>query len=294
MIEFRSVTKRYPDGTVAVNDFSLVLPSRKTTVLLGSSGSGKTTLLRMVNRMVDPTSGSVEIDGVDIATLEPVKLRRSIGYVMQSSGLLPHRTVIDNVATVPLLRGVPKKKARHDALTLLDTVGLDRSLANRYPSQLSGGQQQRVGVARGLAVNPNILLMDEPFGAVDPIVRAELQQELIRLQRELDKTVVFVTHDVEEAFLLGDQVVILRTGGEVAQVGSPTEILANPADDFVASFIGAGRGKRTLHVESHDGEDMLVDDDGRLAGVLVGTPSSEVKADPTVGSGAAAQGEVRG
>ncbi len=293
MIEFRSVSKRYPDGTVAVDNFSLVLPSRKTTVLLGSSGSGKTTLLRMINRMVDPTSGTIEIDGVDIATLEPVKLRRDIGYVMQNSGLLPHRKVVDNVATVPLLRGVPKKKARQDALTLLDTVGLDRSLANRYPSQLSGGQQQRVGVARGLAVDPNILLMDEPFGAVDPIVRAELQQELMRLKDELHKTVVFVTHDVEEALLLGDQIVILRNGGLVAQVGSPAEIMANPADDFVESFIGSGRGKRSLHLENHDGEDVLIDADGNLAGVLVETPSLRSKAESALGSGAAAQGEVR-
>jgi osmoprotectant transport system ATP-binding protein len=270
MIEFRSVSKQFPDGTLAVDDFSLVLPSHKITVLVGSSGSGKTTLLRMINRMVDPTGGVIEIDGVDIATREPVALRRSIGYVMQNSGLLPHRTVADNVATVPLLRGVPRKKAREDALVLLDTVGLERSLADRYPSQLSGGQQQRVGVARGLAVNPNILLMDEPFGAVDPIVRAELQQELIRLQRELGKTVVFVTHDVEEAFLLGDQVVILRQGGRIAQVGSPTEILARPADEFVASFVGADRGKRALHLESHDGRDVLVDSEGRLAGVLTG------------------------
>ncbi|SDK95372.1 osmoprotectant transport system ATP-binding protein [Cryobacterium psychrotolerans] len=289
MIEFRSVSKQFPDGTLAVDDFSLVLPSHKTTVLVGSSGSGKTTLLRMINRMVDPTGGAIEIDGVDIAGLEPVKLRRSIGYVMQNSGLLPHRTVVDNVATVPLLRGVPKKRARADALALLDTVGLERSLADRYPSQLSGGQQQRVGVARGLAVNPNILLMDEPFGAVDPIVRAELQQELIRLQRELGKTVVFVTHDVEEAFLLGDQVVILRQGGRVAQVGSPTEILASPADDFVASFVGADRGKRALHLESQGGRDILVDSEGRLAGVLTGG-SRPGEADPVPGSGASAQG----
>ena len=289
MIEFRSVSKQFPEGTLAVDDFSLVLPSHKTTVLVGSSGSGKTTLLRMINRLVDPTSGAIEIDAVDIAGLEPVKLRRSIGYVMQNSGLLPHRTVVDNVATVPLLRGVPKKRARADGLALLDTVGLERSLADRYPSQLSGGQQQRVGVARGLAVNPNILLMDEPFGAVDPIVRAELQQELIRLQRELGKTVVFVTHDVEEAFLLGDQVVILRQGGRIAQVGSPTEILASPADDFVASFVGADRGKRALHLESHGGRDILVDSEGRLAGVLTGG-SRPGEADPVPGSGASAQG----
>jgi ABC-type proline/glycine betaine transport system ATPase subunit len=274
MIEFCAVTKQFPDGTIAVKDFSLVIPSRQTTVLVGSSGSGKTTLLRMINRMVDPTSGAVKIDGTDISSLPPVKLRRSIGYVMQNSGLLPHRTVIDNVATVPLLRGVAKKKARQDALGLLDTVGLPRSLADRYPSQLSGGQQQRVGVARGLAVDPNILLMDEPFGAVDPIVRRELQHELIRLQRELDKTVVFVTHDIEEAFLLGDQVVILQQGGFIAQVGSPKQILSAPANDFVASFVGAERGKRALHFETHEGNDVLVDSDGRVAGVLVGRTGS--------------------
>lgn len=272
MIEFRGVSKNFADGTQAVKDFNLVLPSRKTTVLVGSSGCGKTTLLRMINRMVDPTSGAVEIDGIDVATLPPVKLRRSIGYVMQNSGLLPHRKVIDNVATVPLLEGVPKKQAHQQALQLLDTVGLDRSLAERYPSQLSGGQQQRVGVARGLAVNPNILLMDEPFGAVDPIVRSDLQQELIRLQRELDKTVVFVTHDLDEAFLLGDQVVILQEGAHIAQQGSPSEILANPANDFVANFIGIGRGKRRLSVDvsvESSGDDLvLIDSAGNAAGVV--------------------------
>jgi osmoprotectant transport system ATP-binding protein len=269
MIEFRNVTKRFPDGTLAVEDFSLVLPSRKTTVFVGSSGSGKTTLLRMINRMVDPTSGTIEIDGEDTATLDPVALRRRIGYVMQNSGLLPHLTVIDNAATVSVLNGVPKKRARADALLLLDTVGLDRNLAERYPSQLSGGQQQRVGVARGLAADPNILLMDEPFGAVDPIVRAELQIELLRLQRDLDKTVVFVTHDIDEAFLLGDQVVIFETGGQVAQVGSPTEILSDPASEFVANFIGVERGKRALSIHRTDRGEILVDSEGRAAGVLV-------------------------
>ena len=270
MIEFRSVTKQFPDGTLAVEDFSLVLPSRKTTVLVGSSGSGKTTLLRMINRMVDPSSGSIEIDGEDTSLLEPVALRRRIGYVMQNSGLLPHLKVIDNVATVPVLNRVPRKQARQDALRLLDTVGLDRALADRYPSQLSGGQQQRVGVARGLAADPNILLMDEPFGAVDPIVRAELQTELLRLQRELDKTVVFVTHDIDEAFRLGDQVVILEKGGRIAQVGSPAEIFSAPATDFVATFIGADRGKRALSIRNTPTGDILVDAEGRAAGVLVG------------------------
>ncbi|MEC5167945.1 ABC transporter ATP-binding protein [Glaciihabitans sp. GrIS 2.15] len=270
MIEFRGVTKQFPDGTLAVKDFSLVLPSRKTTVLVGSSGSGKTTLLRMINRMVDPSSGYIEIDGEVTSHLEPVALRRRIGYVMQNSGLLPHLKVIDNVATVPILNRVPKKQAREDALRLLDTVGLDRALADKYPSQLSGGQQQRVGVARGLAADPNILLMDEPFGAVDPIVRAELQTELIRLQRELDKTVVFVTHDIDEAFLLGDQVVILEKGGRIAQVGSPAEILAAPANEFVATFIGADKGKRALSIRNTPTGDILVDSEGRPAGVLVG------------------------
>jgi len=270
MIEFRSVSKRFPDGTLAVDDFSLVLPSRKTTVLVGSSGSGKTTLLRMINRMVEPTSGVIEIDGESILDRNPVLLRRSIGYVMQNSGLLPHFKVIDNVATVPVLNGVTRRVARDQALALLETVGLTRELAGRYPSELSGGQQQRVGVARGLAANPNILLMDEPFGAVDPIVRAELQHEIIRLQRELDKTVVFVTHDIDEAFLLGDQVVILENGGRIAQIGSPTEIMSNPASDFVAEFIGIRQGKRALTIKKTATGAILVDSEGRAAGVLVG------------------------
>lgn len=270
MIEFRSVRKTYPDGTHAVDDFSLVIPSRTTTVFVGSSGCGKTTLLRMINRMVDPSSGTVEIDGEDVAGVDPVQLRRRIGYVMQNAGLLPHRKVADNIATVPLLTGVSKGEARARALELMDTVGLDRALADRYPSQLSGGQQQRVGVARGLAVDPNILLMDEPFGAVDPLVRNDLQDELIRLQRELGKTVVFVTHDIDEAFKLGDQVVILKKGGEIAQIGTPAEILAEPADDFVANFIGAGRGRRALRVEQTPTGPIVVDGDGRAAGVLTG------------------------
>jgi osmoprotectant transport system ATP-binding protein len=246
VIEFRAVSKRFPDGTLAVAELDLVIPPRQVTVFVGSSGSGKTTILRMINRMVDPTSGTILIDGDDIATREPVALRRSIGYVMQNSGLLPHRTVVDNIATVPLLRGEKKGSARARARELMAVVGLDESLAERYPAQLSGGQQQRVGVARGLAVDPNILLMDEPFGAVDPLVRLELQTELKRLQHELDKTVVFVTHDIDEAFLLGEQVVLFRPGGTVAQAGTPAELLENPADDFVAGFIEAGRPRSIL------------------------------------------------
>jgi osmoprotectant transport system ATP-binding protein len=272
VIEFRDVSKRFTDGTVAVERFSLVLPAHKTTVLVGSSGSGKTTLLRMINRMVDPSGGRVEIDGEDVSGVDAVQLRRRIGYVMQNAGLLPHRRVIDNIATVPLLTGVARKQAHARALELMDTVGLDRSLAARYPSSLSGGQQQRVGVARGLAVDPNILLMDEPFGAVDPIVRADLQRELVRLQRELGKTVVFVTHDIDEAFLLGDQVVILEKQARIAQRGTPAEILASPASEFVADFIGSNRGKRRLTVQQTPAGPILVDADGRPAGVLAESP----------------------
>jgi osmoprotectant transport system ATP-binding protein len=271
VIEFKAVSKQFPDGTLAVDDFNLVIPSRQFIVFVGSSGCGKTTILRMINRMVEPSAGQILIDGNDIATRNAVELRRSIGYVMQQSGLLPHRKIIDNVATVPVLTGVKKKQAREDALKLMQTVGLDENLAQRYPAQLSGGQQQRVGVARALAVNPNILLMDEPFGAVDPLVRAELQTEIRRLQRDLDKTVVFVTHDIDEAFLLGDHVVIFQKGGKIAQQGTPTEILANPASDFVAEFIGADRGKRRLSVSddaSADGDLVLIDGNGYPAGVI--------------------------
>lgn len=285
MIEFQSVTKRFPDGTLAVEDFSLVLPSRKTTVFVGSSGCGKTTLLRMINRMVEPSSGDVEIDGESVLDKNPVTLRRGIGYVMQNSGLMPHFTVIDNVATVLRLTGTPKRAAHERAIALLDTVGLDRALADRYPSQLSGGQQQRVGVARGLAADPNILLMDEPFGAVDPIVRADLQQELIRLQHELDKTVVFVTHDIDEAFLLGDQVVILDKGARIVQVGTPSEIIENPADDFVSAFIGAERGKRALSLKQTPHGTVVVDSEGRTQGALRAADSAEATGSAVEGSG---------
>ena len=268
MIEFESVSKIYPDATVAVSEFSLTVPSHRAVVLVGSSGSGKTTLLRMVNRMVEPTHGRVLIDGDDVASANPVQLRRSIGYVLQNGGLLPHRTVVDNIATVPVLAGQSRREARIRALALMETVGLEAGLSRRYPAQLSGGQQQRVGVARALAGNPNILLMDEPFGAVDPIVRNELQGELLRLQRELGKTIVFVTHDVDEAFRLGDEVVVLRTGGEIAQRGTPTEILGAPADSFVAGFIGAERADRALHTVMVEGRQLAVDANGRPVGVL--------------------------
>nr|WP_221441615.1 ATP-binding cassette domain-containing protein [Jiangella mangrovi] len=261
------------------------LPARSITVLVGSSGSGKTTLLRMVNRMVDPTSGRVEIDGEDVAARPPVALRRGIGYVPQHSGLLPHRRVIDNIATVPLLNGEPKAAAHRRASELMDVVGLDASLAGRYPAQLSGGQQQRVAVARALAGDPNILLMDEPFGAVDPIVRAELQQETLRLQHELRKTIVFVTHDIDEAFLLGDEVVILRRGGRVAQRGTPADILADPVDAFVAAFIGSDRGRRRLTISSRrptTGADRVVVDAGGYPVGVIAAPAGQLAAgDPT-------------
>nr|WP_082510414.1 ATP-binding cassette domain-containing protein [Leifsonia sp. Leaf325] len=268
MIQFESVSKTYPDGTTAVADVNLTVPSRSTVVLVGSSGSGKTTLLRMVNRMIDPTAGRVLIDGADLATTDPVQLRRSIGYVLQSGGLLPHRTLVENISVVPRLNGASKPDARTRAYEMLELVGLDTELAQRYPAQLSGGQQQRVGVARALASNPNILLMDEPFGAVDPIVRRTLQQELIALKRELSKTILFVTHDIDEAFALADEIVIIKAGGVIAQRGTPTEILAQPADEFVAQFVGVDRPERRLQLHTRNGVELVLDAEGRPIGAL--------------------------
>jgi len=240
-IEFSQVTKRYGANTV-VNNLTLSIPAGETTVFVGSSGCGKTTTLRMINRMVEPQEGTITIGGQNIADQDPYKLRRSIGYVMQSGGLLPHRTVLENVMTVPLLNGTPKPQAKERALDLLGTVGLDASLAQRYPAQLSGGQAQRVGVARALAAGASILLMDEPFSAVDPIVRTELQEELLRLQGDLHKTIVFVTHDIDEALFLGDNIAVFAPGGKLAQYGAPEEILTNPANDFVESFVSQSVG----------------------------------------------------
>ena len=240
-IEFSQVTKRYGANTV-VDNLTLSIPTGETTVFVGSSGCGKTTTLRMINRMVEPQEGTITIGGQNIADQDPYKLRRSIGYVMQSGGLLPHRTVLENVMTVPLLNGTPKPQAKERALALLGTVGLDASLAQRYPAQLSGGQAQRVGVARALAADASILLMDEPFSAVDPIVRTELQEELLRLQGELHKTIVFVTHDIDEALFLGDNIAVFAPGGKLAQYGAPEEILTNPANDFVESFVSQSVG----------------------------------------------------
>jgi osmoprotectant transport system ATP-binding protein len=219
---------------------------------VGPSGCGKTTSLRMVNRMLDPTDGQVLVDGEDIHALDAVRLRRGIGYVIQHAGLFPHKTVADNVATVPRLLGRSRREARQRALELVERVGLDPQYADRYPAQLSGGQQQRVGVARALAADPPIMLMDEPFSAVDPVVRAQLQDEFMRLQRELAKTIVFVTHDIDEAIKLGDHIAVLRVGGRLAQMDTPAGLLARPVDDFVAGFIGRDRGYRALSFVSAD------------------------------------------
>ncbi len=252
MIRFDGVTKRYDDGTVAVGDLDLVLADGEISVLVGPSGCGKTTTLRMVNRMIEPTAGRITIDGNDISRSPAPALRRSIGYVIQQAGLFPHRTILDNITTVPKLLGWSRARARGRALELLELVGLDPSLAARYPAQLSGGQQQRVGVARALAADPPVLLMDEPFGAVDPLVRGQLQRELLRLQRELRKTIVFVTHDIDEAVLLGDRVCVLAVGGVVRQFDPPAELLARPVDDFVAGFLGEDRGLRLLSLVPAD------------------------------------------
>ncbi|WP_216587730.1 ABC transporter ATP-binding protein [Streptomyces brasiliscabiei] len=246
MIRFDAVRKSYPNGTTAVDNLSLELAEGGITVLVGPSGCGKTTTLRMINRMVEPTSGTVSLRGRDIRDVNAPELRRGIGYVIQHAGLFPHRTILDNIATVPLLLGWGKKKARTRAAELLELVGLPAEMARRYPNQLSGGQQQRVGVARALGADPPVLLMDEPFSAVDPIVRAELQDEFIRLQKELHKTIVFVTHDIDEAIKLGDNIAVFRTGGRLAQFDTPERLLAAPADDFVADFVGHDRGIRRL------------------------------------------------
>jgi osmoprotectant transport system ATP-binding protein len=253
MIEFQSVTKQYPGGQPAVDGLTMSIAKGAVTVFVGPSGCGKTTSLRMINRMVEPTSGTITVDGRDVTTVPAAELRRSMGYVMQSAGLLPHRSVLDNIATVPRLNGVSKADARRRAEELLDVVGLAHSLGERYPSQLSGGQQQRVGVARALAADPPVLLMDEPFSAVDPVVRDELQQELLRLQKDLAKTIVFVTHDIDEATILGDKVAVFATGGKLAQYATPEEILRAPANNFVASFVGRDRGFRHLGFTPSDG-----------------------------------------
>jgi osmoprotectant transport system ATP-binding protein len=246
MITFDRVTKKYPDGTVAVDELSLDVPAGTLAVFVGPSGCGKTTSMRMINRMIDPTSGTLTVDGKDVTKVDPVKLRLGIGYVIQSAGLMPHLRVVDNVATVPVLKGESRRSARKAAIGVLERVGLDPKLADRYPGQLSGGQQQRVGVARALAADPPILLMDEPFSAVDPVVREDLQTEILRLQSELRKTIVFVTHDIDEAIKLGDKVAVFGRGGALLQYAEPSFVLSNPANELVSGFVGADRGYRGL------------------------------------------------
>jgi osmoprotectant transport system ATP-binding protein len=256
MIRLQGVGKTYPGGaggTVAVQELDLEVRRGELVVLVGPSGCGKSTTLKMINRLIEPTTGRIEIDGQDVTDSDPVELRRGIGYVIQQVGLFPHQRIEANVMTVPLLYGESKAVARERAHELLDLVGLDpATFARRYPHQLSGGQRQRVGVARALAANPPVLLMDEPFGAVDPIVRVRLQEEFLRLQAELDKTVVLVTHDIDEAVTMGDRVAVFATGGRLAQYATPAELLAFPADDFVADFVGSERGLRRLSVTPLD------------------------------------------
>jgi osmoprotectant transport system ATP-binding protein len=245
-LEFKNVAKRYGDLTV-VNDLSFKVPAGKICVLVGPSGCGKTTSLKMVNRLVEKTSGEILVGGSDVTTQDPIELRRGVGYVIQHVGLLPHLTVRDNVGTVPRLLGWDAARVKERADELIELVGLDPArYRDRYPAQLSGGERQRVGVARALAVDPPLMLMDEPFGAVDPIVRERLQNELLRLQERLAKTIVFVTHDIDEAIKMGDLVAVMQVGGVLAQFAPPSEILANPASDFVAQFVGADRGLKRL------------------------------------------------
>ncbi|MFI2644030.1 ATP-binding cassette domain-containing protein [Streptomyces sp. NPDC018610] len=256
MIRFEQVTKRYPDGTTAVDGLSFEVAEGELVTLVGPSGCGKTTTMMMVNRLVEPTSGRILVGGEDVAALDPVRLRRRIGYVIQQVGLFPHRTVLDNTATVPALLGWKKAKARERAAELLDLVGLDpRTYGARYPRQLSGGQRQRVGVARALAADPEVLLMDEPFGAVDPVVREQLQDEFLRMRAAVRSTVLLVTHDIEEAVRLGDRIAVYGQG-RIEQLDTPGAVLGAPATPYVAGFVGADRGLKRLSVTAIEQGDL--------------------------------------
>ncbi|GAB3177032.1 osmoprotectant transport system ATP-binding protein [Micromonospora palomenae] len=248
-ITLDGIRKRYPDGTEAVRELSLEVKAGELVVLIGPSGCGKSTVLRMVNRLIEPTGGRILLGDEDITRVDPVKLRRRIGYVIQNVGLFPHQTVHTNVGTVPRLLGWPKERIRRRADELLELVGLDPAqFGRRYPHELSGGQRQRVGVARALAADPVVLLMDEPFSAVDPIVRTRLQEEFLRLQAEVRKTIVLVTHDLDEAVRLGDRIAVLSQGGRLEQYDTPAALLGAPASPFVREFVGADRGIRRLAV----------------------------------------------
>ena len=246
-LEFRSVSKRYPgQPEPAINDLSFTVPAGEVCVLVGPSGCGKTTAMRLVNRMIDLSDGDILLDDRSVMKSNPTELRREIGYVIQQIGLFPHLTINSNMSVVPKLLGWNKKRCAQRSAELLELVGLPEEMGRRYPSQLSGGQRQRIGVARALAADPPLMLMDEPFGAIDPINRENLQNQFLRLQHELRKTIVFVTHDIDEAIKMGDKIAILREGGELVQYDSPDAILANPINDFVAQFVGADRGLKRL------------------------------------------------
>ena len=256
MIRFENVSKRYPDGTTAVDDLSFEVKAGELVTLVGPSGCGKTTTMKMVNRLIEPSSGHIYLDGEDIGGIEPVKLRRRIGYVIQQVGLFPHKSVLENTATVPALLGWKKAAARKRAAELLDLVGLDpKTFGSRYPDQLSGGQRQRVGVARALAADPPVLLMDEPFGAVDPVVRERLQTEFLNLQSQVRKTVLFVTHDIEEAVRLGDRIAVYGEG-RIEQYDTPATVLGTPATPYVAQFVGSDRGLKRLSVTAIEPADL--------------------------------------
>ena len=247
---FDGATKVYGDGAPAVDGLSLTVPAGEICMLVGPSGGGKTTALKLVNRLIELTSGDIRIDGRSITSLDATELRRGIGYVIQQVGLFPHQTVEANIGAVPRLYGRPRDWIRVRSRELLELVGLDPSYAKRYPSQLSGGERQRVGLARALAADPPLMLLDEPFGAIDPIVRARLQDEFLRLQQEVKKTVVFVTHDIDEAIKVGDRIAILRQGGRLAQYDTPETILQRPADDFVSEFVGRDRALKALELHT--------------------------------------------
>ncbi|MFE6955977.1 ABC transporter ATP-binding protein [Streptomyces sp. NPDC057696] len=256
MIRFDQVTKRYTDGTTAVDELSFEVGEGELVTLVGPSGCGKTTTMMMVNRLIEPTSGRIFVDGENISKVDPVQLRRRIGYVIQQVGLFPHRTILDNTATVPALIGWKRSKARARAAELLDLVGLDpKQYGSRYPGQLSGGQRQRVGVARALAADPPVLLMDEPFGAVDPVVREQLQDEFLRMQAAVRKTVLLVTHDIEEAVRLGDRIAVYGQG-RIEQFDTPGAVLGTPATPYVAEFVGADRGLKRLSVTEIEPDDL--------------------------------------
>jgi osmoprotectant transport system ATP-binding protein len=273
-IQLQNVTKRYPGSKEpAVDDFSMVVPAGKIVVFVGPSGCGKTTTMRMINRLIEPTSGQITVGGEDTLSLNPDTLRRKIGYAIQQAGLFPHFTVGQNIGVVPGLLGWDKQKAADRVDEMMDLVGLEPSqYRDRFPRQLSGGQQQRVGVARALAADPPVLLMDEPFGAVDPITRGNLQDELLRLQVELRKTIVFVTHDFDEAVKLGDKIAVLGDGSTILQYDTPEAILANPADDTVAGFVGAGASLKQLTLMRV--RDVDYTDDALLTAPLDETPAA--------------------